>query len=275
MSGTWIGQTAVTQAQFVAVMGKNPSQFRDPDLPVTGISWDEAIAFGHRLSMMTGTEIRPPTLEEWIHAESLGHAEREELIYSEDAATLLRAGKDITSNAVEYTWVAYGDDTQPRWRSIRTSAASGEATLRVVAIRPGNSGDSASGATVMARPVAAITGSEARHGFDPLQGPYTLAAPGRMEATVVIEKVYGRPQLNFRLESRDPWVRFFRLYIDGVHVHGRLVRFADHATLDVSSQMVTPGRHRILYELQTAYTEPWRLSSWLVGVDGTAVAVSE
>ncbi len=43
----WIGRTAVTQGQYQAVMGTNPSQFTAAgrDAPVEKVSWEDAMAF--------------------------------------------------------------------------------------------------------------------------------------------------------------------------------------------------------------------------------------
>jgi formylglycine-generating enzyme required for sulfatase activity/serine/threonine protein kinase len=46
--------TPVTQAQFEAVMGYNPSDFKDPRFPVESVSWFEAVAFCNRLSEQQG-----------------------------------------------------------------------------------------------------------------------------------------------------------------------------------------------------------------------------
>ena len=35
----WLAETEVTQAQWQAVMGSNPSKFRDSDLPVENVEW--------------------------------------------------------------------------------------------------------------------------------------------------------------------------------------------------------------------------------------------
>ncbi len=46
-SGFWIGKTPVTQRQWQALMGKNPSTHKDsgPNAPVENISWDDAMKF--------------------------------------------------------------------------------------------------------------------------------------------------------------------------------------------------------------------------------------
>lgn len=49
-AGFWLGVTEVTQAQWTAVMGKNPSAHRGDNLPVESVTWTEAREFCRRLS---------------------------------------------------------------------------------------------------------------------------------------------------------------------------------------------------------------------------------
>jgi len=64
----YLGVTEVTQAQYEAVMGTNPSQFKGPTNPVERISWDDAVAFCRKLSKKTGRTFRLPTEAEWEYA---------------------------------------------------------------------------------------------------------------------------------------------------------------------------------------------------------------
>ena len=54
--GFWMGKTEVTQAQWQAVMGTNPSQFKGADLPVENLSWNDAQKFLEKLNARLGTE---------------------------------------------------------------------------------------------------------------------------------------------------------------------------------------------------------------------------
>ncbi|MDX2278428.1 MAG: formylglycine-generating enzyme family protein [Saprospiraceae bacterium] len=66
----YIGQTEVTQAQWEAVMGNNPSFFKNcPECPVENISWDETQIFITKLNKMhKGNNYRLPTDAEWAFA---------------------------------------------------------------------------------------------------------------------------------------------------------------------------------------------------------------
>jgi formylglycine-generating enzyme required for sulfatase activity len=66
--GFWMGETEVTQAQWEAVMGNNPSNFKGANLPVEMISWNDAMAFCERLSQRTGQQISLPTEARWEYA---------------------------------------------------------------------------------------------------------------------------------------------------------------------------------------------------------------
>ena len=57
----YLGRTEVTQAQYQAVMGTNPSKFRGPSLPVEQVSWLDAAAFLAKV----GHGLRLPTEAEW------------------------------------------------------------------------------------------------------------------------------------------------------------------------------------------------------------------
>jgi formylglycine-generating enzyme required for sulfatase activity len=65
----FLSATEVTQAQWTAVMGSNPSQFRDEaNAPVERVSWLEVQEFLRRLNAMHEGRFRLPTESEWEYA---------------------------------------------------------------------------------------------------------------------------------------------------------------------------------------------------------------
>jgi formylglycine-generating enzyme required for sulfatase activity len=112
----YLGKYPVTQEQYQAVMGNNPSNFKDdPKNPVEEISWDNAQAFCKKLNQLTGKKYRLPTEAEWEYACRAGTQTR---YYFEDDAAKLG----------EYAW--YGDnsgdsfldsikmwDADPKWEN--------------------------------------------------------------------------------------------------------------------------------------------------------------
>jgi len=58
----------VTQAQWQAVMGNNPSNFKGANRPVESVSWNQAVAFCQKLSQITGKNYRLPSEAEWEYA---------------------------------------------------------------------------------------------------------------------------------------------------------------------------------------------------------------
>ncbi len=69
ISAFQIGKYPVTQEQYQAIMGNNPSHFQDnPNNPVENVSWDDAQAFCQKLKEMTGKDFRLPTEAEWEYA---------------------------------------------------------------------------------------------------------------------------------------------------------------------------------------------------------------
>jgi len=68
LSSYRIGKYPVTQAQWVAVMGTNPSHYKGDNLPVDNVSWNEAQEYIRRLNSITGGNYRLPTEAEWEFA---------------------------------------------------------------------------------------------------------------------------------------------------------------------------------------------------------------
>lgn len=73
-----IGKTEVTQAQWKAVMGSNPSKFSDcgDACPVERVSWQDVQEFIRRLNVKTGRTYRLPSDAEWEYACRAGRANK-------------------------------------------------------------------------------------------------------------------------------------------------------------------------------------------------------
>ena len=64
----YMGKYQVTQAQWKAVMGNNPSGFKGDDRPVENVSWHDCREFCGKLSERVGREVRLPSEAEWEYA---------------------------------------------------------------------------------------------------------------------------------------------------------------------------------------------------------------
>jgi formylglycine-generating enzyme required for sulfatase activity len=65
----YVATTEVTQVQWKAVMGSNPSKFQGDDLPVEQVSWNDTKEFIRKLNTKEGTtRYRLPTEAEWEYA---------------------------------------------------------------------------------------------------------------------------------------------------------------------------------------------------------------
>lgn len=100
----WMGKTEVTQGQWKAVMGNNPSHFKScgDNCPVESVSWGDVQRFIARLNAKGEGKYRLPTEAEWEYACRAGSTAK----YS--------FGDDI-SYLDEYAWYSAnsGGKTQP------------------------------------------------------------------------------------------------------------------------------------------------------------------
>ena len=74
-AGYWLGKHEVTQGEWEAVMGSNPSRFQNcgRDCPVEGVSWEDVQAFIGRLNGGSGgNRYRLPSEAEWEYAARAG-----------------------------------------------------------------------------------------------------------------------------------------------------------------------------------------------------------
>ena len=68
LSSFSIGRYEVTQEEWVAVMGSNPSRFKGAKQPVETVSWYDCQTFIRKLNSITGQQFRLPTEAEWEYA---------------------------------------------------------------------------------------------------------------------------------------------------------------------------------------------------------------
>lgn len=75
LSGFWMGETEVTQGQWEAVTGENPSLIKNgDDYPVDMVSWNMAKEYAAKLGAQSGGRFRLPTEAEWEYACRAGTA---------------------------------------------------------------------------------------------------------------------------------------------------------------------------------------------------------
>ena len=71
--GFYLGKYEVTQAQYQAIMGSNPSRStKGPDCPVDNVGAPDALTFCGKLAEQSGLDVRLPTEAEWEHASRAG-----------------------------------------------------------------------------------------------------------------------------------------------------------------------------------------------------------
>jgi formylglycine-generating enzyme required for sulfatase activity len=68
ISPFFMGKYEVTQEQYQAVMGNNPSNFKGAKHPVEKVNWNDAVEFCRKLSQKTGKTYRLPSEAEWEYA---------------------------------------------------------------------------------------------------------------------------------------------------------------------------------------------------------------
>ncbi len=97
----YISTHEVTQAQWMAVMGENPSNFPDPRRPVEQVTWLAVQSFLEELNRREGTnQYRLPTEAEWEYAARAGSDTR--YFFGDEPASLRR-----------YAWFGQSKSTRP------------------------------------------------------------------------------------------------------------------------------------------------------------------
>ena len=134
-----MGKYEVTQAQWEAIMGGNPSRHKGADHPVENVSWNDCQAFleklnAHPAALASGLVFRLPTGEEWEFAcraaptnqllavtfeTEGGKTERRFVVVPVPKKTrycFLADGTEITETTLgRVAWFLENASTRPRW----------------------------------------------------------------------------------------------------------------------------------------------------------------
>ncbi|MBE9219135.1 bifunctional serine/threonine-protein kinase/formylglycine-generating enzyme family protein [Dolichospermum flos-aquae] len=103
----------LTQAQYQAIMGSNPSAFKGNNPPVERVSWNNAVTFCEKLSQKTGKNYRLPSEAEWEYACRAG------------TTTPFYFGESITPELVNYDGnYTYGSAPKGQYRQQTTDVGS-------------------------------------------------------------------------------------------------------------------------------------------------------
>jgi len=113
----YLGQTAITQGQWQAIMGTNPAKFKGSDrLPVERVSWQDCQEFCRRLNALTesqGRIYRLPSEAEWEYACRAG------------TYTPFSTGETITSDLADYVGsYTYRQEASGTYRQATTPVGS-------------------------------------------------------------------------------------------------------------------------------------------------------
>ncbi|MCP5004307.1 MAG: formylglycine-generating enzyme family protein [Planctomycetes bacterium] len=91
VNGFYMQKTEVTQGQWKALMGNNPSKFKQGDnYPVESVSWNDVQTFIEKLNQETGKNHRLPTEAEWEYAARAG------------TTTPFNTGENLTTDQANY-----------------------------------------------------------------------------------------------------------------------------------------------------------------------------
>jgi eukaryotic-like serine/threonine-protein kinase len=101
LSPFYMGKYTITQQQYQAIMGTNPSHFhfRGDNRPVESVSWDEAMEFCQKLSQRTKKQYTLPSESQWEYACRAG------------TTTRFYFGEMISPDLANYNGIAHYSDT--------------------------------------------------------------------------------------------------------------------------------------------------------------------
>ncbi|NET14888.1 MAG: formylglycine-generating enzyme family protein [Okeania sp. SIO1H6] len=109
----YISKYPITQDQYQAIMGKNPSHFKGGKRPVETVTWHNATTFCQNLSKKIGKTYKLPSESQWEYACRAG------------TTTPFYFGETITTDLVNYNGnYTYGDAPKGEYRGETTDVGS-------------------------------------------------------------------------------------------------------------------------------------------------------
>ncbi|WYL94979.1 MAG: formylglycine-generating enzyme family protein [Gloeotrichia echinulata IR180] len=109
----YIGKFTITQEQYAAVMGTNPSRFPGKKRPVEKVSWNDAVEFCAILSNKTGKKYQLPSEAQWEYA------------CRAETKTPFNFGETITTDLANYNGnFTYGSAPKGKYRQETTNVGS-------------------------------------------------------------------------------------------------------------------------------------------------------
>jgi formylglycine-generating enzyme required for sulfatase activity len=109
----YMAKYPVTQEQYQAIMGTNPSNFKGAKRPVERVSWYDSVNFCEKLTQKTGKNYRLPSEAEWEYACRAG------------TTTPFYFGETITPDLVNYDGnYSYGAAPKGKYRQQTTDVGS-------------------------------------------------------------------------------------------------------------------------------------------------------
>lgn len=94
LSPFYIGKYEITQEQWGAIMGNNPSVFKGSNKPVENISWENALEFVTRLSELLNILVTLPTEAQWEYAARGGNKSKDYLYSGSDDYSIIAVNKE-------------------------------------------------------------------------------------------------------------------------------------------------------------------------------------
>lgn len=93
-------------------------------------------------------------------------------------------------------------------------------------------------------------------------------ANARIQKIVWVEAVPPQAWLAYAVDSSDPYVRYLRIYVDGRRVVTRMIQGRASGRVELGVRLQRPGRHRVMFEVDSGSYAQWVLDARLEGVRG-------